>query len=114
MMSQFPVNIVCLVICLVCIFYTFVGGMKLVMWTDTFQVRKLQSLRPVGVRVPGGHRIPGHLLGVHLLHLNLAAGLKVTQRCRFRQGEIDKNCKEHSVLSTYTHGKVSLKFLQFL
>ncbi len=43
-MSEFPVDIVCLVICLVCIFYTFVGGMKTVMWTETFQVRTLQSL----------------------------------------------------------------------
>ena len=36
--TGFQVDIACLVIFLVCIFYTSVGGMKAVMWTDTFQV----------------------------------------------------------------------------
>jgi hypothetical protein len=40
------------------------------MWTDTFQVRTPQSLRPVDVKVPGGYSLTGHLPGVHLLHLS--------------------------------------------
>ncbi len=43
---------------LVCIFYTSVGGMKVVMWTDTFQVRTTQSLQLAGVRVPCGYSLP--------------------------------------------------------
>ncbi len=62
-------DIACLVIFLVCIFYTSVGGMKAVMWTDTFQVRTPQSLRLAGVRVPHGYSLPVHLPSVHLLHL---------------------------------------------
>jgi hypothetical protein len=65
-MSEFPVNIVCLVIFLVWIFYTSVGGMKAIMWTDTFQVRTPQSLRLTGVRVPGGYILPSHLPGAQL------------------------------------------------
>ena len=38
--TGFQVDIACLVIFLVCIFYTSVGGMKAVMWTDTFQVHQ--------------------------------------------------------------------------
>jgi Na+/proline symporter len=52
------VDIACLVIFLVCIFYTSVGGMKAVMWTDTFQVRTPQSLRFAGVRAPSGYSLP--------------------------------------------------------
>ncbi len=44
LVSECPVDIVCPVIFLVCIFYTSVGGMKAVMWTDTFQVRTTQSI----------------------------------------------------------------------
>jgi Na+/proline symporter len=82
------VDIACLVIFLVCIFYTSVGGMKAVMWTDTFQVRTpLVFDSPVS-----GFIFYTFNAGVHLLHLQLAAGAKVTQQCRFHQGEIDKNC----------------------
>jgi hypothetical protein len=38
------------------------------MWTDTFQVRTLQSLELADVRVPGGYILHGYLSGVHLLH----------------------------------------------
>ncbi len=44
MVLGFPVNIACLVVFLVCLFYTSVGRMKADMWTDTFQVRTTQSL----------------------------------------------------------------------
>ena len=35
--TGFPLDIAVVVIFLVCIFYTAVGGIKAVMWTDTFQ-----------------------------------------------------------------------------
>ena len=35
--TGFDVDIACAVIYVVCIFYTTIGGMKAVMWTDTFQ-----------------------------------------------------------------------------
>jgi hypothetical protein len=68
--SEFPVDIVCPVIFLVFIFYTSVGGMKAVMWTDTFQIRTSQNLGLAGVRVPGGYSLSGHLPGVNLLLLS--------------------------------------------
>ena len=38
-MTGFNVDVACLVIFVVCIFYTAIGGIKAVMWTDSFQVR---------------------------------------------------------------------------
>ena len=37
-MTGLDVDLACAIIFLVCIFYTAIGGIKAVMWTDTFQV----------------------------------------------------------------------------
>ena len=36
--TGFQVDLACAIIYLVCVFYTSIGGIKAVMWTDTFQV----------------------------------------------------------------------------
>ena len=52
------VEIACAVIILVCMFYTAIGGIKAVMWTDTFQVfcmfGSFLAVMVVGVNVVGG------------------------------------------------------------
>lgn len=56
--SGLNLNIVILIVCLICIFYTTVGGIKAVVWTDTVQMLiMLGSLLTVlgfGVHVEGG------------------------------------------------------------
>ncbi len=37
LVTGFDVDLACVVIFIVCIFYTAAGGIKAVMWTDTFQ-----------------------------------------------------------------------------
>ena len=42
--TGFQLDIACAVIFIVCIFYTAIGGIKAVMWTDTFQVSEIFTL----------------------------------------------------------------------
>ena len=42
--TGFQLDIACAVIFIVCIFYTAIGGIKAVMWTDTFQACKIFTL----------------------------------------------------------------------
>jgi hypothetical protein len=64
-----------------------------VMWTDTFQVRTLQSLRFAGVRAPSGYSLPGDLPGVHLLHL----------RGRDEGGHVDRHLSGKDNSESLTH-----------